>query len=113
MFCQNQPWKIVRSKTTKARLCVPFHRIETAHAWETPVQALRYVQNKSQRNRLQILVTQCESEGGIAKAAALDIRYHKDCWKVYYRPVWQARERHKLSKERSILVTKITDEAFK
>lgn len=79
--------KAVRSKLG-GRSVVKYHRLETADAWKTFSKAAEYVEDEQTKKRLQALVTFCDNDGGILKAAALDIRYHKDCWKTYCRPVY-------------------------
>lgn len=79
--------KIIRNKLG-GRASVKHHRLETLDAWKTFSKAVDYVEDKQTKNRLQALITFCENDGGILKAAALDIRYHKDCWKTLCRPVY-------------------------
>ena len=71
--------------------------------------------DKAGKSRLQALVSFCESGGGIKKAAALDIRYHKDCWMEYCRPVWRQRQNQIASrerKERCKLISAVKVKAF-
>lgn len=79
--------KTVRSKLG-GRTPVKYHRLEMEDAWKTFSKAVEYVEDEQTKNRLQALITFCDNDGGILKAAALDIRYHKDCWKTYCRPVY-------------------------
>jgi hypothetical protein len=49
------------------------------------------------------------------ETAALDTRYHKDCWKTQCRPVWQEKAHQKANssiQDRSLLISAIKDEAF-
>ncbi len=98
------------------RTAVKCHRLETTEAWESFSNAVQYVEDEKQRNRLQALVTHCDNDGGILKAAALDIRYHKDCWKTYCRPVYNKHMSAVREEERRLRhewVTTKQEEAFK
>ncbi|XP_063222022.1 uncharacterized protein LOC134530774 isoform X1 [Bacillus rossius redtenbacheri] len=88
VFCtETLEGKTVRNNVG-GRTPVKVHRLETQDAWKTFSKAVEYVDDKQTKDRLQAIITFCDNEGGIRKAAALDIKYHKDCWKTYCRPVY-------------------------
>jgi hypothetical protein len=94
---------------------VQSHRIETAEAWKTFERSVDFVTDPLKKSRLLALVTFCNGEGGILKAAALDIRYHKDCWRTQCRPVWHEKACQKATSNaanRSQLVSALKLEAF-
>jgi hypothetical protein len=70
------------------RTLVKHQILETEDALRTFSEDVHYVDDEQTKFRLQALVTFCNNEGGILKAAALDICYHKECWKAYCRPVY-------------------------
>lgn len=95
---------------------IKFHGIETEAAWRTFVEAIPYVKDELKKSRLEALATLCNSNGDTLKAAALDIYYHKECWKSFCRPVYDAKTNAKRTVQRRQREKWIQDkkqEAFK
>jgi len=78
VFCKKPlSGRYFRSSSSRAKVAIKHHRIETEDSWNTFVKSVQYVEDRIKKNRLQALVAFCQNAGGITTVAALDIRYHR------------------------------------